>query len=221
MTEKDKSKQSEIKTVIFDVDQTLTNFVSWTRLTQSLGASVEDHLSFFTDYVNDVTTLDDALNSIVKMWKATGNANKKKFAEILKEWAPKDDASETVKYLKKKYEVIIISGAVEDYIRLLSKVLDIGKYYSVNKMIWNKSGHLKSMEYHSYKEKPKLKLLKKYLKEKNLEFINCAMVGDGENDIEIFEKVGMSILVENGRNNGLEKLTDHKIKDLAEIKNYL
>lgn len=45
-----------IKAVIFDIDGTLTERDSWTRLTDDLGGSADEHLYIFKDFLGGRTS---------------------------------------------------------------------------------------------------------------------------------------------------------------------
>ena len=75
-----------IKAVVFDIDGTITNFVSWTAITQHLGASKDEHLAIFKDLTNGVTDYHTAKSKLLELWKQTGNAKKDYFVQIFESW---------------------------------------------------------------------------------------------------------------------------------------
>ena len=69
----------DIKVIVFDVDGTLTNDISWYNITQELGADQEMHRQIFQDFKAGLITYPKAKDDLIKIWQSTGNANNIKY----------------------------------------------------------------------------------------------------------------------------------------------
>ena len=65
-----------IKAVVFDIDNTLTNDVSWLKATELLGASVEKHVDIFDKFSKNKLSYKVSKQQLIQLWEDTGNNNK-------------------------------------------------------------------------------------------------------------------------------------------------
>ena len=87
-----------IEAVVFDIDNTLTNDVSWLRVTELLGASVSKHEDIFHKFSAGELPYVEAKNQLIQLWQATGKANKAHWETMFADWPLKDDAATLVGY---------------------------------------------------------------------------------------------------------------------------
>lgn len=73
---------SEIKAVIFDIDDTLPPGNAWILTTLALGASVDEHLRIYQEHKNDLFDCDHAWVDPSDLWQATGKASKSYFQQL-------------------------------------------------------------------------------------------------------------------------------------------
>jgi HAD superfamily phosphoserine phosphatase-like hydrolase len=120
----------EIDTIILDVDGTLSEEVSWLKITESLGASADEHASLFDKFKRGLISYPEAKARLVKLWQATGNANKGFMDKTYRSWSLREDALETVDYLKQSYRICLISGAIDLYVQIVAEKLSVPDWFA-------------------------------------------------------------------------------------------
>ncbi|MDQ3098498.1 MAG: HAD-IB family phosphatase [bacterium] len=210
----------DIKAVIFDVDETLTDRISWYELTRGLGADPEEHRRILEAMRSGQITLQQAQDELAGLWIATGNATKEYMSQMFESWTIKDQASEIMEYISRKYKVCLISGAVDLYVKSVANKLGIESYYANTALIW-KYDTLSNFIYHPDQAVKKLEHLSEYLKSENLQLNDCLVIGDGESDVELFKHVPNSLAITTDENSPILKTATYRINTLLEIKNFI
>lgn len=209
-----------IKAIIFDIDGTLTPGNSWTAFTRDIGASVADHLAVYKDHLDGKIGLDESKQKLLAMWQATGLANKSHIEGVYKTWPIKHDAEDLIKWLKDNgYVVCLITGSVGIYAKHMADRLGVDHYYANAELYFDDEGHLSNFHYTADQADVKLKQFKEFCQSNNLQMDECAAVGDGDNDIELFRATGKGILVEGEKvADELRKASWKTVDNLIEVK---
>ncbi len=208
---------AEIKVVIFDVDKTLSDEVSWLKLTEGLGADPAEHEEIFTQFKERKLSYPVAKAKLVSLWQQTGKANLADIKKLFWSWKLKPDALETITYLQQKYAVILISGAVDTYVEVVAEKLGISHWYANTVLKYDSEGLLIDFDYHRDQAKKKVAQLEYFLSKYSLTKDQCLAVGDGDNDVELFRILPYSIAVNKEPHPELEKLAWKKVTALSEI----
>ena len=79
-------RNNEVETIIFDVDGTLSDEISWLKLTEGLGASSETHAQIFAEFKAGELSYPEANNQLILSWQSTGNATKPYMEEMFRSW---------------------------------------------------------------------------------------------------------------------------------------
>lgn len=120
-----------IKAVVFDIDGTLTPDISWTTLTNKLGASADKHLRIYQDLKENKLTYEKSKERLLKLWKETGNAHRSYIKNLFEKWTIRNEAKNIVKYLKSKgFIICLITGSLDLYAKIIAKRLGIKYFYS-------------------------------------------------------------------------------------------
>ena len=210
---------SNIKAIIFDIDGTLHADISWLKLTEGLGASVEKHMEIFDNYLENKISYKIAKVSLIKLWQKTGNANKKYMADMFASWNLKPDAHATIDYLKNKYKVILISGSVDLYVQVVANKLGVKDWRANTTLDWDVKGNLTNFHYIRNQAAKKVNQFIKIKKSMKLKNDNFAVIGDGDSDVALFEKIKCSVMVEKEKAHPeLEVLAYKKVNDLSDLK---
>lgn len=209
--------KSQIKLIIFDIDGTLTEEVSWLKLTESLGADSLIHREIFSNFKLGKLSYGDAKTQLITLWQNTGNANKDFLSQQFSSWPLKKDAREVIEFLKNKFQIVLISGSIDLYVETVANKLNIATWYANTKIIWDGKGNLIDFEYEPNQAQKKLDQLKEYLKKNDFKKENCFVVGDGDSDLALFKELPHGIAVNKEPYPELEKLAWRKVSTLTEI----
>lgn len=134
-------------------------------------------------------------------------------------WNLKEDAEDTVDYLKNAYRVCLISGAVDLYVQIVAGKLGVADWYANTELVWNENGKLIDFHYYADQAGKKLEQFEEFIKKYRLEKDKCAVVGDGDSDLVLFRELHHGIAVNKNPNPELESLALRTVRELKELKN--
>ncbi len=209
----------KFKLVIFDVDGTLTKENnSWKLIHTSLNVfeKAKTHREMF---FNKEISYQKWADLDVGLWQ---NVHVSRIEEILNQVPLIDGIKETLSILQsRKLKTSLLSSGISLFANKLKK--RFGFDYSIaNEVIVNKQGYLTGEVFCNVAYNNKDEAISGLLKELNITFPQCIAVGDNENDINLFKKVGLSIAI-NPQDKKVAKVADVTIigTDLRKILNYL
>jgi len=212
------SKIDSVKALIFDIDGTLSSEVSWLKLTEGLGASVTKHSEIFEKYLQRKIPYTKAKGDLINLWQSTGNANKAYMSQMFSSWKLKDDANKVISYLRSRYKIVLISGSVDLYVQTVADKLQIEDWYANTKLDWDNKDNLIDFHYFRDQALKKLRQFRHFKKKYSLVNRECAVVGDGDNELLLFQRVKVSVVVKKEPHPELEPYTYKKIDKLTELK---
>lgn len=211
----------DIKAVVFDIDGTIMSDISWTRLTEGLGASSTEHMRIFDDFKAGKMSYKQAKAELIALWKKSGELGRERFAGIFGGWRLKDGAEELFKNLKSKgYIVCLITGSMDMFAEIVANKAGADVWYANTALVWDKNNSLEDFIYHPKQAEKKLEQFLDFCKKNDIAPNQCVVVGDDENDIELF-KISKGIAVESPTSVHLDKIAWKKVKDLTEIQQML
>ncbi len=185
-----------VEAVVFDIDNTLTNDVSWLRVTELLGASVAEHEDIFGRFSRHELPYEDAKRQLVVLWQGTGKANKAHWENMFADWPLADGAEELVQYSQDQgYHTALITGSLDLFAAAVAKRLNIKHYYANTELIWDQTGNLVDFHYIRDQAAQKLAHLNEFTKTVGVAIKDCVAIGDGDNDIDIFKATGKGIAI--------------------------
>lgn len=185
-----------IKAVALDIDNTLTNSVSWLRVTELLGASVATHEAIFDRFSRRELPYAEAKRQLIALWQQTGQARRAHWKALFAEWPLADGAAQLIGQLHQRgYTTALITGSVDLFAETIARRLHIPHWYANTKLIWNEEGLLTDFQYVRDQAAQKLQDLTLFATAAGITVTECAAVGDGSNDLEIFRATGHGIAV--------------------------
>jgi len=211
--------QEKVDTIILDVDGTLSEEVSWLKLTHGLGANSEKHSDIFEKFKKGQLSYPEAKKKLIKLWQDTKHANKDYMIKMFHSWKLKEDVAETIDYLRRNYRVCLISGAVDLYVQTVAEKLKVKDWYANTQLIWNIGNELVDFDYHADQAQKKLEQFEDFVTKNQLKKSRCAVVGDGDSDLILFNKLPYGIAVNVNPYPELESLAFKTIKNLWELRN--
>lgn len=208
------------KAVIFDIDGTLTRHNSWRSFTHGIGASVEDHMKIYGDHLSGKISLEESKRLLLKMWQATGKANRSNIDRLYEEWFIREDAQELIDWLRsQQYRIYLITGSVGIYAQHIAARLGVADYISSAELYFNDAGDLVDFHYTADQGAAKLVQMQDYCNHQRIQPNECVPVGDGDNDIELFRVTGNGILIDHDRvSDRLRDTARWTVKELAHIR---
>lgn len=210
---------TKIKAITFDIDTTLTYGTSWTIITKELGASVKTHEFIYKELKENKISYQQTKEQLLNLWKATGNNNKDFFTKIFNNISLKKGAQEIITYLKSKGVIIcLITGSVDLYAETIAKRLGIDNYFANTELVWDKNNKLIDFHYDINQSTKKLKQFKHFISQQKININDCYVVGDDENDIDLFKYTKKGIAIKSEKIDKLKPYAWKVINNLFEIK---
>jgi len=189
------TNQPEIKAVILDLDQTLTtDEASWLQFTELLGADKAKHTEIFEKFKSGGLSYPAAKTELISLWRSVNNLDRKSIEQIFAKVEFRKGVTEAVAYLKIKYKLCIISGAIDVFVEVAAQKLGIEDKYSTTKFKFDSGDKLVDFDYKLSRGEDKLKFLEEFCEKQGIDPEECAAIGDGDSDMPIFSKVGLPIL---------------------------
>lgn len=212
-----------IKAVVFDIDGTLTEHNSWYAFTRDIGGSEAEHLAIYEGQRNGIIGFDEAKQKLLEMWQKSGKANRKSILEIYNHWDIRPEAYPLAKWLHSSgYRTCLITGSVKIYAEIISRKLGIKDNYANADLYFNEKDELEAFHYDTDQASVKVDQFAMFCKKYKLNPEECVAVGDGDNDIGLFNLTGNGILVDNSKvSEELKKSAWKTVSNLDEIKDLL
>ncbi len=147
-----------IKAVILDIDNTLTNDISWLKATELLGASVDKHVAIFDKFSKNELPYAAAKKQLIQLWQDTGNNTKEFWEDMFSKWPLKDDARGLVRHVAEQgYKLTLITGSFDIFAQAIAKKLGIPSWYANTEMVWDIDGTL--VDFHYVRDQAAQKLI--------------------------------------------------------------
>lgn len=190
-----KTIETKIKAVILDLDQTITtDEASWLQFTRILGADPLAHTEIYENFKHSKLTYPEAKAQLLSIWQATGKSNRQDIRMAFNQIRLRDGSIEAIKYLRGKYQLCIISGAIDLFVQTIAEKLAINSWYASTRLKFDTNGNLVDFDYKLSRGEDKLHFLDDYCNKYDISPDQCAAIGDGESDMPIFSKVALPIL---------------------------
>lgn len=185
---------SEIKLVCFDLDETLIKGRSWKTLNNGLGISDEDDRRWLYEYESGKISYERWNEILLERYLEQDNATRKGITEIFSHYELADGAREAVEYVRSKgYETALISGSIDIMVDLVAHDLGITYAKANNTFIFDDANRLTGIHTFGDDTIGKADHLESFCDKLGISMNECACIGDGENDIEMFRRTGHGI----------------------------
>lgn len=206
-----------IKLICFDLNKTLIKENTWYDLNLKMGMTPEEDRRLFDLYESGKLSYIEWQKKLTEIYVKNGKASHENISKIILNYSYLNEAKEIIKYLKNKgYELALISGSIDLLVSKVSYELDIKLYGCNNYMIFDNNNYLKDIVVLGDDKEVKVSILKNFCRVLEIKPNQCACVGDGDNDLEIFKYTGQGITfkgskIEEYASAVIDKLTDLKL----------
>ena len=206
----------EKKLITFDLDGTLTTSSSWQKFNELLGITAEEDQKLFELYIGGELKYADWIGAIASVYRERGRKVTEADVEALAQSIElRPGAREAIDAAANKgYKVIIVSGAIDTIARTIGKHLGVTTVFSTNEAVYDDNGVLIDLDLMGDERISKFAMLEAYASEHSFDLKDVVAVGDGGNDIDIFERTkGIQI----GNNEELAKVAWKTVTSLSEV----
>ena len=177
------------KLVVFDLDGTLTPRSTWADFNALLGITPQEDMMLFESYANGIITYDEWISKLVDLYKQGGSPVSEAAIEKLACEIPfREGAAELVASLKEKgYDILLLSGSVDAITKHIALRLGIDAWRACSVLEFDATRMLKDIRSIGDEGPAKLALLSAYCAEHGYAMDEVTSIGDGRNDLEIFQ----------------------------------
>lgn len=204
------------KPIFFDLDGTLIAGNSYYDFNLHFGMSKEEDSMLMNWYGREIITLEDWTSLITKILRSVGTCTEEKSLEFVKTVAPRPEALELINICKEKgYTPIIVSGALQQVADALKEKLGIEFAYTTEEMKFDAEGKFLNVGSVNDSGITKLDIFERVCKEFGANPEDTIHVGDGYNDLPIFQRTKKAILL--GNHEKLKPLAWKQVQNLIEI----
>lgn len=209
---------NKIKLVVFDLNKTLIEENSWYDLNIAMGMTKAEDRMLMGWYDGGIISYEDGQKIIENIYKSRGKASYSNVLRALSKFTYKEGASEIVNYLKGEgYKLALISGSIDMVVDVVAKELGINLFEANNIFIFNEKDYFDRMVVLGDEKLAKQRHLEGFCRKLGIKLTDCACIGDGDNDIEIFKKTKHGITFRDSKIKHLAWKTIEKLDDLKNI----
>ncbi len=179
--------KDNIKLVCFDLNKTLIKENSWLDLNVAMGMLKEEDELLLKWYEESVISYKQWQEIIQNIYKKRGKAKLETISKVLSNYTYLDGAKDIVDYLQSKgYHLALISGSIDILVDKVAKDLQIELFEANNVFVFDSDNYLESINFFDDEKLAKVRHLQSFCRKLDLDITECACIGDGDNDSEIF-----------------------------------
>ena len=212
-------KKHGIELVCFDLNKTLIKETTWDDLNIALGMTKEEDRYYLNQFNQGKISYVEWTAILLDLYKQRGKATLAVVEESVGKYNYKEGAKEVVEYLKQEgYQIALISGSIDILVDRVAKELGIELSEANNIFVFDENDNLKDITTFDEDDLAKLRHLESFCRKLGIKIEHCACIGDGDNDIKLFEQTQHGITFKGSR---IEDSAWKVINELKDIKNIL
>lgn len=178
-----------IELVCFDLNKTLINETTWDDLNVAMGMTREQDQDYLQQFNAGKFTYRQRTKMLLDIYLKQGLANLPAIMTSISHYNYKEGAVDLVQYLRQQgYHLALISGAMDLLVDKVAAELNIKMAEANNIFIFDANDDLRDIETFDEDNLAKLRHLESFCRKLKLDLTQCVCVGDGDNDITLFEK---------------------------------
>jgi HAD superfamily phosphoserine phosphatase-like hydrolase len=204
------------KTLILDLDGTVTTHSTWVALNTAMGVTPEQDDELFQQYVNGKLPYIDWIKKLIEIYQNNHSSlTKQQLVQLADDIELHTDAVDFVQSAKARgYRVILVSGSVDVLVERVAERISADSWLACSKAIFEGDTFLNLVSMGD-EGTAKIKLVRDFGIELSE---NTISVGDGGNEKELFE-LTTGILI--GNNKTLLPLAWKQVNNLTEATDVL
>ena len=180
--------------IVFDLNKTLIKENSWRDLNLAMGVTPAEDAELMEQARRGEITDAEGQAELIKIYQQRGDVSRPNVEKILWQYTYMPYARDVVSELRKRgYNLAIVSGAMDILVQHVATELQITWWRSSNRFIFDENDQLIQIQSPEKDTSDKLRQLQQLVGELSITLADCIVVGDGANDVALFQVTGNGI----------------------------
>ncbi len=183
-----------MKTIVIDIDDTLTTSNSWERLNAAAGVTPKEDYELYTSYIRgdfDYVTWTQQLESL---YKARGVLTREIAKSALLNFSLKDGVIEAITTCRNKgYSIMLLSGGFVTMAEAVGEMLNVDVVFATSDIAFDSANNFDHFMSNGEEGEAKANILRAYCEKENIVSTDCIAVGDSMNDVPLFNQTGNGV----------------------------
>lgn len=182
------------KLIVFDLNKTLIHENSWLELNMAMGVTPEEDAQLVAWGEEGVITDAQGQAILCAIYQKRGSLTRDAIEQVLGGYTYLANARETIRSLQARgYRIALLSGSMDLLVQKVATELGIDIYAANNEFIFDENNILSSIKTIDNESSYKATQLKNICEDLGVAPTDCICIGDGGNDLKIFELTGLGV----------------------------
>ncbi|HEU5121235.1 MAG TPA: HAD-IB family phosphatase [Candidatus Saccharimonadales bacterium] len=206
------------KLIVFDLNKTLIEENSWRDLNVAMGVTVQEDDMLVKWGREGVISDAEGQAILSSLYRQRGNPTREAITRILENYTFREGAEYTVRELGQRgYNLALISGSIDILVANIAQRLNITQYAANNVFIFDNHDMLTQIDTIDNDVAYKLDQLKAFCHTRDIELSECMAVGDGANDLLLFDATGCGVTFEGSPIQDRAKYVIRRLDDILHL----
>ncbi len=183
-----------MKTLVFDVDDTLTTSGSWERLNAAAGVTAEEDFALYSGFMSGDYNYEEWNKRIESLYHERRILTREIATKALLDFELRAGVLETIRILKETgWVILLISGGFREMAEAVSSMIQADGVFATSDLAFDETEHFDHFIGDEEQGNAKLNILQSYCQKENLKLTDCIAIGDSTNDIPLFKLTGNGV----------------------------
>ncbi len=186
------------KLIVFDLNKTLIQENSWQELNLAMGVTPKEDSMLLEQGRRGEISDQEAQRQLLALYRRRDDTSREHIMQILTNYTYIDGAKDTVLELQRRgYRLALISGSMDILVEHVAHDLGVDIFGANNQFVFDANDQLIDIRTIDNDTDYKVQQLKDLCVAQGITPTDCLCVGDGDNDVPIFELTGRGVTFEN------------------------
>ncbi len=183
-----------MKTLVVDIDDTLTTSNSWERLNAAAGLTPEEDYGLYMAFVSGEIDYASWTDTLASLYKERGLLTEAVATKALNDFTLRDGVVETFELLRQRgYTIVLISGGFRVMVEAVQSILKADTSIALSDLAFDSEGTFDHFISNGEEGAAKLRTIEGYCQIHHISPHDCVAVGDSINDTLLFDLTGNGV----------------------------
>lgn len=183
-----------MKTLVFDIDGTLTTNISWERLNAAAGVTPEEDYALYSGFMRSDFNYESWTRQLSALYKSRGVLTRQSAKTALNNFELKAGVIETITACRDRgYTIMLLSGGFVTMAEAVGEQVLADVVYATSDISFDDAGNFDHFISGGEEGEAKANILRTYCIKENIALTDCIALGDSENDVPLFKLTGNGV----------------------------